>query len=616
MPLTLGNCLKESHFLFNLRLSKASWLILLFFLLLFEEKNLILAKMGIQELESFIRRNSTGIDKEINIFNEIEIWKRNHHYEKSPTIIVDLKNFEKYLKIIDEGRLIMGGRYGIYNKKINDFFEALTSPPCSAKLVFFCRPYVQDIDQDLIQKKHDALEGKRLKSCLDEIKKDSHFSWYHDTRFLYNMTQICQAYGTMCTRIKGNSVKIIEYAHTNAQDILAIITCDTDFMFIKAKYQYWSLMHLDLLKFKTKSYCRETLLEHMGLTKPESHKLLGISKLEKVIVKFDEIKNRWAGYVKKFDPSRPWEYEKILHEISNHFNHEKFDVHDFTRNLSFYSFGADVDFRSMDENCKDLAKKLNEKQLYFVYRLLVEKLSTNKSLAYIDLQKKDAGKFVALAIKILFRQCGVILKDHVNPPKERQTKLGKRSNLETIHYPPMQLPSLEDLIVNENDARFNDQRWTLLQWLLDLEEETILQIRDELPVKCSKLIRVVLLTLKFLQMNEIITTREANIILTTELDVQAKREFYIKMIGIETSESDLDKVIYEANMEMSWIQLAHKYTISFEIVCHCLELCGFRKQTDLIQFDSFLFFSMMSYAKDNPKVLEMIDGFIGNLPLW
>lgn len=29
----------------------------------------------------------------------------------------------------------------------------------------------------------------------------------------------------------------------------------------------------------------------------------------------------------------------------------------------------------------------------------------------------------------------------------------------------------------------------------------------------------------------------------------------------------------------AWINTAHKYTIAFESVCHCLELCGLRKET-------------------------------------
>lgn len=32
-------------------------------------------------------------------------------------------------------------------------------------------------------------------------------------------------------------------------------------------------------------------------------------------------------------------------------------------------------------------------------------------------------------------------------------------------------------------------------------------------------------------------------------------------------------------IDRAWIQTAHKYTIAFESVCHCLELCGLRKET-------------------------------------
>lgn len=32
-------------------------------------------------------------------------------------------------------------------------------------------------------------------------------------------------------------------------------------------------------------------------------------------------------------------------------------------------------------------------------------------------------------------------------------------------------------------------------------------------------------------------------------------------------------------LDRAWIQTAHKYTIAFESVCHCLELCGLRNET-------------------------------------
>lgn len=36
---------------------------------------------------------------------------------------------------------------------------------------------------------------------------------------------------------------------------------------------------------------------------------------------------------------------------------------------------------------------------------------------------------------------------------------------------------------------------------------------------------------------------------------------------------------YIGHVETVWIQAAHKYTIAFELIGHCLELCGMRKET-------------------------------------
>lgn len=32
-------------------------------------------------------------------------------------------------------------------------------------------------------------------------------------------------------------------------------------------------------------------------------------------------------------------------------------------------------------------------------------------------------------------------------------------------------------------------------------------------------------------------------------------------------------------VDLLWIQAAHKYTIAFELVCHCFEVCGLRNET-------------------------------------
>lgn len=59
----------------------------------------------------------------------------------------------------------------------------------------------------------------------------------------------------------------------------------------------------------------------------------------------------------------------------------------------------------------------------------------------------------------------------------------------------MALPSLKDLIVQEDDPTFGSERWMLLQWLLGVDEDEISEIRAS---EGSNFIRVASLTVKFL----------------------------------------------------------------------------------------------------------------------
>lgn len=60
---------------------------------------------------------------------------------------------------------------------------------------------------------------------------------------------------------------------------------------------------------------------------------------------------------------------------------------------------------------------------------------------------------------------------------------------------PVALPSLKDLIVQEDDTSFDLNRWLLLHWLLGVDENEISKIRASGD---SKFIRVATLTVMFL----------------------------------------------------------------------------------------------------------------------
>lgn len=59
----------------------------------------------------------------------------------------------------------------------------------------------------------------------------------------------------------------------------------------------------------------------------------------------------------------------------------------------------------------------------------------------------------------------------------------------------MELPSIHELLIEEQDKSFDQSRWRALDWILGLDEKTIPKIDDSTS---KKELRIVLMTLKFL----------------------------------------------------------------------------------------------------------------------
>lgn len=62
----------------------------------------------------------------------------------------------------------------------------------------------------------------------------------------------------------------------------------------------------------------------------------------------------------------------------------------------------------------------------------------------------------------------------------------------------MNLPTLQQLIIQEDDESFANERWALFQWMLDLDEETFANIKHNPEMADNKFMRIVLYTLLFL----------------------------------------------------------------------------------------------------------------------
>ncbi|XP_031619086.1 uncharacterized protein LOC116338142 isoform X2 [Contarinia nasturtii] len=272
----------------------------------------------------------------------------------------------------------------------------------------------------------------------------------------------------------------------------------------------------------------------------------------------------------------------------------------------------DETFKSVLRFCKD--------NIYFAYKLIIETYTIPKDLFYIDIRRSDAITFIDLIINLTMKQLGILFKD-IDPemqPARRMVLLKRDFNVETVKYekdiiyPSMPLPSLVNLIIDEDNKSFNESRWCLLQNLLDLDEETISKINN-----AKKQLRIVLYTLKFLLVNEIISTHDADILLVTELDGRSKGNVYVPK-NAKRPPPPMPNQHYPRYVEFPWVRIAHKYTIAFEHVCHCLEICGLRKEADIIKFDALKFHKnmhLMKNGKDNEEIKRTMVR-IENIRLW
>lgn len=157
----------------------------------------------------------------------------------------------------------------------------------------------------------------------------------------------------------------------------------------------------------------------------------------------------------------------------------------------------------------------------------------------------------------------------------------------------MDSPSFKDLIIQEDDEKFTDFRWSFFTWLLDIDDESLAKIKKSSD---SKHIRLVLFTQKillkvscniicneilifilfFVKQNQLITHHEADVILLTESDSQTKSNVYVPK---NRPPPPMPNDRFPSYVGIDWVITAHKYTIAFELVCHCLEMCGLRNET-------------------------------------
>lgn len=378
--------------------------------------------------------------------------------ERNPTIIINLVHFVKILAKFDRNTLIIGGQYDTYNKKISKFFARLRD--WNANLVFFCRPFLNEIDGEILANAYDHAVRNSLHQFKSDQMRMGRWSPCHlDKRFLYNLLKICSDYGEIYTHLNGQTFNIVEYAREHSDDVLAVIDGNTDLLLFDGKYQYWNLADLDVWQCKIKKFCANTLYERLQLNTQQIQMLAALSRLKgDFILNFvrnietDENSGKTifklAAYVRGLD--NLGSLERIAADIfgEDYTAQQLTEIHD---ELARYQMPEPDNLNGRDQSFRDFVE-FSKKNLCFAYGLAVETVSTNQALAFIDLRLPDASGFIQLMITILMKQCGIVLKDIEERPGSRTVKTKRTANVmnpsfasnndesdETIIYPPCKL---------------------------------------------------------------------------------------------------------------------------------------------------------------------------------
>lgn len=382
---------------------------------------------------------------------------------KKPTIIINFNHFVKILAKIDRNSLIIGGEYDSYNKKITKFFDKLRE--CNAKLVFFIRPFLNHMDKKTIFDAYDHA----VRNSLDRFKTDlekmgKHFPWHLDKRFLYNLVQICSEYGEIHTLCNGITFNIVQYARQHQDEVLAMIQHDTDYLLFEGQYQYWSLADLDILRFKTKKYCRDILYKRIQLDFTKQCQMLSaLSRLNRDSVdnlvrdiKTEEKSGKTifkiATYIRNVEDLNS--LESIASDIFGE-NYTTDQLKEIQHELSRFEMSEPDNLDGHNQNFRDLIDFFLEKNLYFAYGLAVGTVSTNQTLVYIDLRQEDSSEFIELMTTILMKQCGIVFKDMEERPLLRAVEIHRSIDAknndesdEAIIYPPRKLQLFFTFYIN------------------------------------------------------------------------------------------------------------------------------------------------------------------------
>lgn len=369
----------------------------------------------------------------------------------------------------DEIGVILGGRFDLYNTLLRNFLENLRKT--NAKLVFFFpgKKYTDDL-QFFIPKREgdymshltvmDKIDGKcNLHEFLMEKNKHS-VDIRMSLSFEYNLKKLIRRYGDFHVTYVRHNQEIARYANEHADEVLAVISNDTDFMAFEGDFEYWRANGINIKQLSGVRYSKPKLHETIELNVHQMQLLSALCGSN--FLPFYVIKD-WIAELIKSNPEQRGKIRNVAKYVQQQ-SYEmikgkpKFDLEAISRDV----FGPDCTPEQMNSIANGLAcyylqfdNEANDgmnsfvhfckKHDSFMYKLITDDIFNIKDIDYIDYRNYKSKTYAELIIPILMKLCGILCRTYARHPIVRKICMKHahdepfKVTEETIFYPPSKI---------------------------------------------------------------------------------------------------------------------------------------------------------------------------------
>lgn len=354
-----------------------------------------------------------------------------------PVICIDLKEIS-YLVQQDEVGSILGGCYDFYNHLLRKLCKNLEQ--IGVQLVFFMvgRRYTDELalfvpkaefrhnnSMDILNKMRDQIDIKSLttKQLLQCCARDSH-------AFSYNFPRLLRCFGDFHVTYVEHNREIAQYLNDNSNQVLALISNDTDFLAFEGDFELWLMADIFVRNMTCHKVEKEELYTRLGFDYG-AHQMKLLSALSgtdflpmEMVINFikeldnnrqDPLKNGkiWAisEYVRR--QSTQFDLDKISNDVFGA-GYTPLQRNAIAKGLAIYNMNFDEDeLRFQKKYIENEFLSFCKERDPFMFKLATDDVYVVKDYSFIDYENYRSKTYSELIIPILMKICGILFQnDH------------------------------------------------------------------------------------------------------------------------------------------------------------------------------------------------------------